>query len=118
MQDFSNETVDEKPGPMDSVSGRFSAHGIHKRYKNRGESSLFGHTLTLTREIVGSIIHLPNSGCPKVPLSRKIITWALSFVTRLVVFCIPVCRTSPVLEEYAFWDPFRTPQNGEVNSKL
>ena len=118
MQLFLNETVDEKPGPIDSASGRFSAHGIRKLYENQGESSLFGHNLTLTREIVGSRIHLPNSGCPKVVIYRKIITWALMFAPSLVVFCTPVCRMCPVLEAYAFLDPFWIPLNWEVNSKL
>ncbi len=65
---------------------RFRGHGFRFPYRNRGPSLFFGHKITLTQEIVGSRIHLPISGGPKVAIIREIDDLAQAFTLRIDVF--------------------------------
>ena len=65
---------------------RFRGHGFRFPYRNRGPSPFLGHKITLTQEIVGSRIHLPISGGPKVAIIREIDDLAQAFALRIDVF--------------------------------
>ena len=64
----------------------FRGHGFRFPYRNRGPSPFLGHKITLTQEIVGSRIHLPISGGPKVAIIREIDDLAQAFALRIDVF--------------------------------
>ena len=64
----------------------FRGHGFRFPYKNQGPSPFLGHKITLTQEIVGSRIHLPISGGPKVAIIREIDDLPQAFALRIDVF--------------------------------
>ena len=83
---FSNDPMDCGRASWIVAWDRFRGHGFRFPYRNRGPSPFLGHKITLTQEIVGSRIHLPISGGPKVAIIREIDDLPQAFALRIDVF--------------------------------
>ena len=83
---FSNDPIDGERASWIVAWDRFRGHGFRFPYRNRGPSPFLGHKITLTQEIVGSRIHLPISGGPKVAIIREIDDLAQAFALCINVF--------------------------------